>query len=83
MNSRSPLAVNNEHLPDPWSQFIDNNNFKESRSSPDLESPKELPQEIATEAEEKSSILSNHPLSPTNDNSPAVIIKYKWLSVLL
>lgn len=77
MNSRSPVAVNNDHLPDPWSQFIDNNTFKESSTSLELESPKEPPQEIAKEAEEKTGILSNHPLSPANDTLLAVSVDFK------
>lgn len=74
VNSRSPLAVNSDHLPDPWSQFIDSNSYKDSKISTELDSSKEPPQEIAVEAEEKTSILSNHPLSPTNDNLTSVCI---------
>lgn len=72
VNSRSPHAINNEHLPDPWSQFIENDNLKESGNDYEPHSPKEPYHEIAKEAEEKSSILSNHPLSPVNENSSAV-----------
>lgn len=64
--------MNSDHLPDPWSQFIDSNSYKDSKINTELDSSKEPPQEIAVEAEEKSSILSNHPLSPTNDNLAAV-----------
>nr|CAI5821090.1 unnamed protein product [Callosobruchus analis] len=69
INSRSPKTVNLEHLPDPWSQFINNQvNLKEFKPQPESNCIK-TSLEIGQEAEE---IKTNtyHPLSPVSDEMP-------------
>ncbi|KAF7286967.1 hypothetical protein GWI33_002813 [Rhynchophorus ferrugineus] len=66
MNSRPPGASNNEHLPDPWSQFLNGKiDTKSYQVTPEC-SPgptRHLSLEIGQEANENKS-LNYHPLSP-------------------
>lgn len=66
MNSRPPGASSNEHLPDPWSQFLNGKiDTKSYQVTPEC-SPgptRHLSLEIGQEANENKS-LNYHPLSP-------------------
>lgn len=68
LNSRSPKSGTSEHLPDPWSQFINMSiDLKECKVSPDSSIMK-TSLEIGQEAEEVKNILNYHPLSPVNED---------------
>lgn len=67
INSRPPGVDNNEHLPDPWSQFLSDkinpkNYSTTAESSPDPQRPNNS-FEVGLEANEGRS-LNYHPLSP-------------------
>ncbi|CAG9855344.1 unnamed protein product [Phyllotreta striolata] len=68
LNSRSPNSGTSEHLPDPWSQFINTPiDLKEYKGSPD-NSIMKTSLEIGQEAEEFKTTVNYHPLSPVNED---------------
>ncbi|CAH1153382.1 unnamed protein product [Phaedon cochleariae] len=69
INSRSPNPESSEHLPDPWSQFINSQmDMKECKTSVDNNSMR-TSLEIGQEAEEVRNVSNYHPLSPVSEDS--------------
>lgn len=74
MNSRPPGASATDHLPDPWSQFINNNiENRDFKITPETSpfTTRALGDENATEIKTK---LTYHPLSP--DTEDLVLVSF-------
>lgn len=72
MNSRPPGPQNTDHLPDPWSQFINRNAFTPQNPSPPGSPNSSRSLEVAQEADEVKN-TDYHPLSPDHDDLNVVI----------
>jgi hypothetical protein len=82
MNSRPPGAASTEHLPDPWSQFI-NNNIESSDYKPTPESSPYTTRAIfdSTQDNDTKTNLNYHPLSP--DTEELIMVNISFFYVVL